>query len=98
MLHDISGMEMINKFASDFAIQTALSGRRLFLVAPFGPKPITLASWVAYRRLARSGADVEIANVSGFQYTSVYSIGKGHMFAFEMPSLSDMDAQAGKRA
>jgi len=84
------GMEMINNIADDFVRQTAASGEKLFLVVPFGPKPLTLASWIAYKRLTLSGVGAEMAHVSGFQYTSVYSIGKGNMLSFQLPSLTDL--------
>jgi hypothetical protein len=82
------GMEMIISVADDFARQSTSSGEKLFLIAPFGPKPLTLASWIAYKRLNLFGVNAEIAHVSGFQYTSVYSIGKGNVLAFQLPSLA----------
>jgi hypothetical protein len=56
-------------------------GRHLFLIAPFGPKPLTVAAFDAvlnYRReIGRRGVDAEadIVLMSRTQYTSVYSIG-----------------------
>ena len=83
-------ISLINNIADDFVRQTASSGEKLFLIAPFGPKPLTLASWIAYKRLTLSGVGAEMAHVSGFQYTSVYSIGKGNMLSFQLPSLTDL--------
>jgi hypothetical protein len=55
-----------------------------FLIAPFGPKPF---AWVSYSMSKKiktlTSADAEIALLSGFQYTSVYSLGKGHMSIFQ---------------
>lgn len=69
--------------------------RTLFLIAPFGSKPF---AWVAYplcRKIEGAGDyDAEIALLSGFQYTSVYSLGVGDTSVFEFQGASTNEKES----
>lgn len=76
----------VKKMKKSVSSQLQMAGPgTLFLIAPFGPKPF---AWVAYslrKEIKESGGyDAEIALLSGFQYTSVYSLGTGHMSVFKL--------------
>jgi len=70
----------------------AKGNRGLFAIAPFGPKPISVAAHFAldtYRGLAAgagpAASNCEMLTISGSQYLSVYSLGEsvGHLFRIE---------------
>lgn len=63
-----------------------LNSHALFLTAPFGPKPLVLAAYFLCKEAEKKGALAEIAFISGFQYSSVYSLGKGETTVFKFPS------------
>jgi len=71
------------------ALRKQLQGERHpFIVAPFGPKPLTIAAYFAVARFCRQGQEshsrpvADIALMSGFQYMSVYSMGKGDISVY----------------
>jgi len=83
----LGGMDALNKIAKNFVKRRPQPDKKLFLISPFGPKPFALAAYIVYREVRLAGMDAEIAHISGFQYTSTYSVGMGSISAFQLPTL-----------
>lgn len=61
--------------------------RSLYLVAPFGSKiflPTAYFELQEMKKALQNKIEIEICHAQGFQYTSVYSLGIGHISAYEM--------------
>lgn len=60
---------------------------QVYLVAPFGAKvflPIAYFELIYLRSISPEIITIEIVNVKGFQYTSLYSLGIGELTCFEL--------------
>jgi hypothetical protein len=79
-LNEIANREVEKCFSNPHAF---------FLVAPFGPKPLVLAAYFLCKDAGKKGITSEIAYLSGFQYSSVYSLGKGETTVFKFPNVDE---------
>lgn len=79
-LHD--GIRKLCRMLKDeaSACSQASDGPFLMLIAPFGPKLFTVASYFYLKELQSLylNCKTEMAHVSGFQYLSLYSLGFSH--------------------
>ncbi|MBO8152726.1 MAG: hypothetical protein H0Z30_09580 [Candidatus Marinimicrobia bacterium] len=66
-------------------LNKAMKDYDIFFVAPFGPKPLTVGSFLAtHSFLKKQNSKADIVLLSTFQYTSTYSIGKSELSIFEI--------------
>ena len=68
-------------------LQKAKEKSEGFFIAPFGPKPLTIGSFLIIREFLNLKKETSIADIillSSFQYTSTYSIGVSETSIFEI--------------
>ena len=58
--------------------------KHIVIFSPFGPKPLTVGCYLMTKKLKDHGIESEILQESSFQYSSVYSIGLGKTYLFEI--------------
>lgn len=80
-----SGHEKLVRWARECAIEENTA----YLIAPFGPKPLVISSWLASRELQRRGQDkagvlADVVLLGEHQYSTTYSIGFKSISAFNL--------------
>ena len=56
----------------------------VYLVAPFGPKPMSVSAYIANGIVRRKGIRSGIVLMSSHQYADLYSVGCKHVSCFEV--------------